>query len=441
METKVLISEEVVIVGSRYGELSDAISTLFDQKSPIEQKDITKALGNDTVYLQPVDDNRHDGYAVAVFSDRYQRIGYVWMYQAPAMRRWLETNNRDYAKAHITYVNPVAKVLMAETDKPFDVPMVSRSCKNLDLCWAEDVPEVIRGIGDQNLSLSLSLMRDELEAATAWNDRLGLCVDNLLRNITIDLSGYHYNDYLNVYRKMRDSRIAEVRRQSDYLLYTLVYRGSKENMNWWAKEWLPTFFGMAAKGDLLQIYEADHYDLERLESLLDKAPEHLFQLFKANTNRFVNRLYYSALPQEIYNRLLTLLAVREAMLKKAQGQSRQAEGQQPAGTGPVSSDERFLNCIKEMNENGVLKNLYDYTWVMEVANKTKGLPHFNTPSSFISYLKSLGIKRLPSEDSINKKLNTFYGDFPDWVFTDCDRTEATRRINVGKFFLSLFLKS
>ena len=115
------------------------------------------------------------------------------------------------------------------------------------------------------------------------------------------------------------------------------------------------------------------------------------------------------------------------------------------GAAPVisstSDDERILRCINVMNEEGMLKHLYDYTWVMEVMNQTKDLPMFDTPASFITYMEDLGIKRLPSEDTIIKKKNKFTGTFPDWKFTDCDTTEATRRINVGKRFLSLFRKS
>ena len=115
------------------------------------------------------------------------------------------------------------------------------------------------------------------------------------------------------------------------------------------------------------------------------------------------------------------------------------------GAAPVVSsagdDERILQCINVMNEEGMLKHLYDYTWMMEVMNQTKDMPKFDTPASFITYMEDLGIKRLPSEDTIIKKNNKFTGTFPDWKFTDCDTTEATRRINVGKRFLNLFRKS
>ena len=104
---------------------------------------------------------------------------------------------------------------------------------------------------------------------------------------------------------------------------------------------------------------------------------------------------------------------------------------------PDLDDEWIVECIKKLKEEKALKRLFDYTWVMEVMNQTKGLPKFNTPSSFIHYLNVHGITPLPSEDTINKKQNKFIGTFPNWVFTDCDTTEANRRINVGKRFLTL----
>ena len=108
------------------------------------------------------------------------------------------------------------------------------------------------------------------------------------------------------------------------------------------------------------------------------------------------------------------------------------------GMTPLSIGEKVGKSIEQLQEEKVLKNLYDYTWVMEAMNQTQGMPTFNTPSSFISYLKTIGIERLPSEDSINRKQNTFTGTVPEWQFTDCDTTETTRRINVGKRFLNLF---
>ena len=114
------------------------------------------------------------------------------------------------------------------------------------------------------------------------------------------------------------------------------------------------------------------------------------------------------------------------------------------GEGGAEGDEilpegcKIKKSIEKLKEEKILKYKYDYTWVMEVMNQTENMPHFDTPSSFINYLKAMGIEQLPSEDSINKKQNDFSGTFPEWKFKDCDITEATRRINVGKRFLKIY---
>ena len=106
----------------------------------------------------------------------------------------------------------------------------------------------------------------------------------------------------------------------------------------------------------------------------------------------------------------------------------------------ASDGQRIGCCLEQLWKEQVLKHLYDYTWVMEVMNETDGMPTFNTPASFIGYLKDLNVEKIPSEDSIGKKLNVFSGSFPNWVFTDCDTREANRRINIGRRFLSLYRK-
>lgn len=99
---------------------------------------------------------------------------------------------------------------------------------------------------------------------------------------------------------------------------------------------------------------------------------------------------------------------------------------------------RIKKALNVLREEKFLKHKYDYTWVMEAMNQTTGMPNFNTPSSFITYIGDLAVENLPSEDSILLKLNNFAGKFPNWEFTDCDTTEANRRINVGKRFLTAF---
>ena len=101
---------------------------------------------------------------------------------------------------------------------------------------------------------------------------------------------------------------------------------------------------------------------------------------------------------------------------------------------------RVRRAIDTLQQEKVLKNLYDYTWVMEAMNQTKGMPSFSTPQSFIDYLEAIGIERRPSTDTISTKLNKMTGKFPNWQFADCDSTEALRRINVGKRFVSAYRK-
>ena len=118
----------------------------------------------------------------------------------------------------------------------------------------------------------------------------------------------------------------------------------------------------------------------------------------------------------------------------SQCNSKQQSSRQTAS----EESERFIRALVKLRKEGLLIHKYDFTWVMEVTNKTNGMPKFSTPQSFITFLDSYGISDLPSEDSINKKQNAFTGDFPDWVFNDCDTTESTRRINVGKRFLTIY---
>ena len=109
------------------------------------------------------------------------------------------------------------------------------------------------------------------------------------------------------------------------------------------------------------------------------------------------------------------------------------------GNDTTDSDrQRIKKCLDTLLKEKVIEKLYDYTWVMELMNQTKELPSFDTPQSFIKYLRGLGVAKLPGASSINKKQNVFTGTFPDWTFTDCDTTEANRRINVAKRFLSLY---
>ena len=127
--------------------------------------------------------------------------------------------------------------------------------------------------------------------------------------------------------KMEDS---EVRKQGELLLATYVHRGSKTQLDWWMQNWLPEYFLNVKEQKIVEIYEAANYTLEMIEEILEKAPCGLFYIYKAKRGDFAKRLYYAALPQKVYTRLLTLLAVREVMIeKRTQGQSPRTQGHTP----------------------------------------------------------------------------------------------------------------
>ena len=109
-------------------------------------------------------------------------------------------------------------------------------------------------------------------------------------------------------------------------------------------------------------------------------------------------------------------------------------------TDKLDSKGILASIIRKMNEEDVLKNKGDWGLMMTAMNQTDGLPCFDTPSSFITYLTNtlqLSDIELPSESSVSKMVRKMRGMFPDWTFTDTkDTTEVNRRINVGKRLVS-----
>ena len=88
-----------------------------------------------------------------------------------------------------------------------------------------------------------------------------------------------------------------------------------------------------------------------------------------------------------------------------------------------SKEQRIYRAICIMREEGVLKHLYDYAWVMAVM------------------ANDVGVERLPDESQLRKASNSYSGQFPQWKFIKADTTEGNRRINVAKRFLNLMMKT
>lgn len=109
---------------------------------------------------------------------------------------------------------------------------------------------------------------------------------------------------------------------------------------------------------------------------------------------------------------------------------------------PVTIDSVIAATICQMDEEGDLKRKGDWGLLMIAMNQSDDMPNFDTPRSYVDYLsKMLKLKGVPSESSISKMMAKTRGMFPNWTFADTnDTVETTRRINVGKMFISAVRK-
>ena len=311
-------SEEIVIVGTRYEQLADVVSPLYDKKVPINKKDIARLFGSETVYMRPIS-NEYDMYAVGVYTANMNLLGYVWSWQSFAMREWMEKNNRDFVAANINRMNSQTELIMATPTMPLNLGKGNRS-KSIDVTWAAELPEILTNVREDAQKLALSLLKDELTENRGMNDILKLRINNMLYYLRSNLSRQCYDNCIDAYQMMMRSSDKEIREQGEWFLKTLVSKGSKRQMEWWVNEWLPEFMKNSCDDETLEFYKESGYTLERVENLLKEAPYSLFQRYKVNRYRFAKQLYYSALPQKIYYRLLTLLALREELRKESETQ-------------------------------------------------------------------------------------------------------------------------
>ena len=305
-------TEEIVIVGSRHGALADIVKPLFEKGDPIKRKDIKTILGGDEVLIYP-ERNRYDKYAVGVYTKTQRMIGHVWSSQSPDIAEWMKENKRDFVRGYIHEISSEDGLMVAVVDTPLPLGKLSRNSKWDGYEWADDLPEEIINNGNRKLMVSIELLKEELRKATEWNDNLQFRIDCLLNNLSKDLSPRCNDEGQVIYKLMKTSEIKEVRSKRYKVASAFVKRGTEKNMEWWVNEWLPQFLKESANADLMGMFEADTYDLKRVEEILDHAPEKLFQLYKVNKARFAKQLYYAALSDPLYNRFLTLLAVWEAM--------------------------------------------------------------------------------------------------------------------------------
>ena len=321
VNSKEIEMDELVIVGSRYSkDLKDRLQPIYEKGEPMSAEELGRLLGGMSLVVRPVDDNDFDYYAVGVRTKENLFLGFVWMYQSYALREWMEENGQRMLKVRIKRVNTKYGLIFAEVD---GMKLKCQVRDNLDLnpSWANGLPRVLHCNNSMSLDIGMFLLREGLKDKMNYEE-LSKCFENLLVDLPTDLSAHYYRECVELYHLMEWSPSEKVREMRDTLLHTFVNRGSTEKMEWWVKECLPRFISLAEDNNLLGLYEAANFTLERVEALLESAPNGLFYLYKYDHVHFAKQLYYSALPNDVYNRLLTLLAVREMMLGKEKGKSK-----------------------------------------------------------------------------------------------------------------------
>ena len=420
-----LVTDELVIVGIRHGAFADKLKPLFDEEAPMEVTDLKNVIGTDVVSLSETYYD-HDYNTIGVFATPKVRLGYLWANQAYAMKEWMDAHKVDRVRARITRVCTKYGFMVAKALKPMKLTIRPRESLFIYKDWAKEIPMLRPCWKGEQLERSMTALEDCLAESDSWNEELAIMTEDVIEELSYDLSTRCFIRGVRLYLSMKDSAIREAREESDRLLYTMIHRGSPERMKWWLEHCLANYL-LETRNDeaLLKVYECANYTLERVEGLLHQAPGNLFPFYMGTKDKFASHLYYAALPHELYTRLLTLLAVREAMLEKKESENENV-------------NDKIARSIETLRQEGELKHLYDITWVMIGMNATPELPSFDTPSSFLDYMVRLGVKKgLPSRSTISKYYDKAFGEYPNLTFTDADGNETKRRNNVIKRFLNL----
>ena len=306
---------ELVIVGSRYSKhLKDRLLPIYEKGEPMSAEDLGRLLGGMTLVVRPVEDNTFDFHAVGARTEENLFLGFVWMYQSYALREWMMDQGVKCIKARIKRVNTKYGLIFAEV-KGMTLKCQVRDNYSIVTNWASGLPRVLAYNNSMSLDVAMFLLREALTENMDY-EQVSRRFDNLLEYLPTDLSAHYYRECVELYHLMEQSPSEKVRDMRDTLLHTFVNRGSAAQMEWWVKECLPRFISLAEDNNLLGLDEAANFKLERVEALLESVPQNLFYLYKYDRVHFAKQLYYTTLPNDVYNRLLTLLAVREVMLGK-----------------------------------------------------------------------------------------------------------------------------
>lgn len=87
---------------------------------------------------------------------------------------------------------------------------------------------------------------------------------------------------------------------------------------------------------------------------------------------------------------------------------------------------------------------YQYAFIlalMRAKDERYGLPYVETTNEFLTYLKEyVGVKDLPSEGTIGRRLTRISGRYPDWRIEDGNQMDILEAQHVAQRFLSIYMK-
>ena len=198
MDHTAIEDNELVIVGSRYKDLSGVFCEYYETGKPLEHDDLVRILGSDRVMLLPVR-NTYDYYAVEVRTTDRKLLAHIWMYQSYAVREWMNDHEMKCMQARVTRINTRYGLIFAEPVDAADLVISGRCNINIDESWARGLPDFYQSNDSQSLNLSLYMLHDELLNAEGWNDRLETRMLNLLQDLLSDLSAEYYDECMALY--------------------------------------------------------------------------------------------------------------------------------------------------------------------------------------------------------------------------------------------------
>ena len=107
-------------------------------------------------------------------------------------------------------------------------------------------------------------------------------------------------------------------------------------------------------------------------------------------------------------------------------------------------DECFAKAIKELQDERVIRNQYDYAFIFMAIREgiICEMEPFYSVQNFVDYMKELGIQNTPSKNSISNICTHTQGEFPDWFYDEpVDANEERRRKIIVTRFSSAYTRA